>query len=274
METLNFWHFIIAYAGLLMHLMIKLMESPVPIREYWNKQTILSLALSVVGIPVLLIVLSEPVMKEILPLTYATALLAGHQTQSFLRSFVMIASRKYTPEDIARVIIIVLLAGALTGCAVTKKQRDRVCAGCPVKIERHDSISYIHDTAYFPIPAKAGPPIYLENPCAHLCDSLGNLKSFSITEKKNGITTNVKSVGNSIAINSETDPDTAAVPFMHKNTYHSEEREVPVCDKEHRTWVDYACRWFTYLVGGYLVLRFLFRKYWSVIVGRFKKPKS
>jgi hypothetical protein len=83
----------LAYGGLILHILIKLGESPLSLTESFNKKTILITISSIIAIPILLIICSDTSMKDILPITHVTAFLAGYQTQSFLRSVGSIGDR-------------------------------------------------------------------------------------------------------------------------------------------------------------------------------------
>lgn len=138
---------------------------------------------------------------------------------------------------------------------VTEKKRAEICNTCPVmesvvykeKIKLKDTTIYI---------TQHGPIQYLENPCKKLCDSLGNLKPFSITKKENGIVGTIKSVGNSIAFDCKDDSLKKVISgLIEKNTVNSEEKTViryENCKKNHRTDFDGFCRWFFYIVGPLL----------------------
>jgi hypothetical protein len=156
---------------------------------------------------------------------------------------------------------LLLAAMLLSSCVVTQKQRDRFLArNCKQESSKSDSIVTKLDTVLVEVPGEQGPPIYLENPCAHLCDSLGNLKPFSITEEKNGIKTSVRSVGNSIVINSATKDTARPAVVTTKEVYSDEKATVPEdCRREHRTWWDHFCFWFTNIVGGAGVLYLAFK---------------
>lgn len=146
-------------------------------------------------------------------------------------------------------LIIPLLALVLFSCNAEKRAQRR-CAKCPIKTEIKDSIVYRHDTVQIQLPGKPGPVQYLENPCHELCDSLSRLKHINITTTRNGQVLNIKTVGNSLAISSETKDTTAKVPVQVKDTYHSEHIEKPIyipCTNERTAW-DGFCRWFTYIV--------------------------
>ena len=126
--------------------------------------------------------------------------------------------------------LIVLFAIGLSSCFVTKKQKDRHCASCPV-VSVHNSITVEkivpHDTTIYI--TRWSDPVYIESPCKDLCDSLGRLKSFSIIKKNNGLTTTVKSVGNSIVIDCKADSLKAVITILNK------EKSVYVKQKDVKT---------------------------------------
>jgi hypothetical protein len=140
-----------------------------------------------------------------------------------------------------------LMAAALLSSCLTPKRLNRICQMCPTNTVRNDSIAYVHDTTFVPIPGKDGPTVYKESPC----DSTGKLKPFNITKEKNGIITNMRSVGDVIIVESEAKDTILQVPILNKETFN--ENTVTVrdnCEREHRTRWDDFCFWFTNIVGG------------------------
>lgn len=91
-------HFILAYAGLLLNLLMKMGEEyPMPDFSFRSflKRYIFSMLFSVIAIPVLLIVATDTSISEFLPINYVTAVLAGWQTQSIFKStFTMVTNRR------------------------------------------------------------------------------------------------------------------------------------------------------------------------------------
>lgn len=93
---------LLAYGGMVLHTLIKIEEerkngtltTPVD----WIKANIISLLISIIGIPILLISLDSPAAAEILPLNNLTSIFLGYQTQSILKSFMTIAGKK-VPTD-------------------------------------------------------------------------------------------------------------------------------------------------------------------------------
>ena len=79
-------HWILAYTGLSVHILLKLAETPGGLFEGITKKDILSMIASIIAVPAILIVCTDTSLKDILPINYVTAFLAGYQTQSFIRS--------------------------------------------------------------------------------------------------------------------------------------------------------------------------------------------
>jgi hypothetical protein len=123
----------------------------------------------------------------------------------------------------------------------------------------------VHDTTYLTI---QGPVKYLPSPCAQLCDSLGKLKPFKQTSKKNGITQTLQTVGDVLVQECDVDSLKQVITTL-ENTIHQQSstfKEVQIhdnCKLEHRNDFDGFCRWFFYIMAPvvlvYLVLKFYFR---------------
>lgn len=98
---INIIHWIIALGGALIHVLLKLSEVPENkklLSAFTRKDKFVSIA-SFIAIPVLLLVISDTSLSELLPLNYVTSFLLGYQTQSFLRSFIVISSKKYLKNE-------------------------------------------------------------------------------------------------------------------------------------------------------------------------------
>jgi len=93
MFGLDTTHLLLAYGGLILHTLLKLAETPLKLSESFDKRMVLVTIASAIGIPILLLICSDTSMKDILPINYVTAFLAGYQTQSFLRSVGSIGQR-------------------------------------------------------------------------------------------------------------------------------------------------------------------------------------
>lgn len=151
-------------------------------------------------------------------------------------------------KGIILAVVVLALNSLTSSCVLTQKQQTRFlakhCVGSDSTIINHDVI--FKDTTYYI--TTQGPIQYLENPCKKLCDSLGNLKPFSMVEKKNGIKTTIKSIGNSISINSETD-SLAAKAKLKTTTNTTTSKAVKIvkeyCQREHCTgWCGFTNYWF------------------------------
>lgn len=159
-------------------------------------------------------------------------------------------------------LILLIATAALSQCVLTQKQQKRFlsrhCVGSDSTVIQHEII--FKDTTFYI--TEQGPIQYLENPCKKLCDSLGNLKPFSMTEKKNGIKTTIKSIGNSISINSETDSLEAKAKTKETINITSSKivKAVPVeCKQKHCTgWCGFTNYWFI-ITAALIVLYTLFK---------------
>lgn len=94
-------------------------------------------------------------------------------------------------------MLLLIIALWLSSCEAYRK---KICASCPTNSKdsivtvEHTEVKF--DTLW--LPPKATDPIYLPNPCANLCDSMGHLKKFDVVKHYRGLTSEVKSVGDVI----------------------------------------------------------------------------
>lgn len=96
-EGIESIHFFLAYAGAILHILMKLSEVFSRSDFSWKffiRKNIIPFIISVIGIPVLLVVATDTSLKETLPINYVTAVLAGWQTQSFFKTLSLLYSRK------------------------------------------------------------------------------------------------------------------------------------------------------------------------------------
>jgi len=88
-HELELIHFLLAYAGMLIHSLTKLAEHQ-KLKSFtysdFLKNNLITNITSAISIPVILIVATDTSLKELLPINYVTALLAGWQTQSIFKS--------------------------------------------------------------------------------------------------------------------------------------------------------------------------------------------
>jgi len=96
--ALNALHWILAYLGLAVHLLLKMSETPGGLFDGFTKKDILTTIASIIAIPAILIVCTDTALKEALPINYVTAFLAGYQTQSFLRAIGNIGGKYVAPK--------------------------------------------------------------------------------------------------------------------------------------------------------------------------------
>lgn len=107
---------------------------------------------------------------------------------------------------------------AVTSC-VTLKQRERICATCTT----HDS-TYVHDTTIVSVHDTTiklgyihGPVSYLPSPCQALCDSIGQLKPYTHTERHNGLVETLKTEGNVLVQECDADSLEAVIKVMQRD---------------------------------------------------------
>ena len=98
-SELNFIHIILAYAGLLIYVLVKLQDESLKKGFTFggfinNRTNLLSLLISVVSIPVILLMATDPSIKELLPINNVTSVLAGWQTNSVFRSLMSVYESK------------------------------------------------------------------------------------------------------------------------------------------------------------------------------------
>lgn len=86
-------HWILAYTGLALHLLLKMAETPGGLLEGFTKRDVLITIASIIAIPAILVVCTDTSLRELLPINYVTAFLAGYQTQSFLKTFGSIGNK-------------------------------------------------------------------------------------------------------------------------------------------------------------------------------------
>lgn len=160
-----------------------------------------------------------------------------------------------------KILLILISIISLSSC-ISEKKRAKICNTCAVK----DSISYkeiikLKDTIIYR--NIAGPVQYLENPCKLLCDSLGKLKPFEIKTKKNGLTSTIKSVGNSIAVDCSADSLKLVISGLKETVREYSSRKAVIryieCTKKHTTDFDGLCRWFFYIFAPGIALYIFLR---------------
>jgi len=97
MENLDTMHWLLAFSGALIHILLKVQEATGDKKYYFGayfKKNWASLTATIIMIPVILVVLSDTSLSEILPINHVTALLAGYQTNSVFKSLIGIGKKK------------------------------------------------------------------------------------------------------------------------------------------------------------------------------------
>lgn len=93
MFGLDITYLLLAYGGLILHVLLKVAELPGSLLSGINKKMILVTVASIIAIPIILIICSDTSMSNLLPINHITAFLAGYQTQSFLRTISSIGGK-------------------------------------------------------------------------------------------------------------------------------------------------------------------------------------
>ena len=86
-------HWLLAYAGLVIHQLMKMAATPGKFSISFKKKDVLVLIASAISIPAILVICTDTSLADVLPINYVTAFLAGYQTQEILKSFTGIGSR-------------------------------------------------------------------------------------------------------------------------------------------------------------------------------------
>lgn len=139
-------------------------------------------------------------------------------------------------------LISFIIALIFTGC-VTQKQRDKICATCATHTTIKDSVSVIIKERLQQVFITDTFTYYLPNPCAKMCDSLGNLKTNfkEVIISNKGTKETLSVVNHSLVLTEQIDSlkrvisvrDTLIDRFVNTTI------EVPShCKLEHVTWWD------------------------------------
>jgi len=101
MTALGTLHWVLAYAGALIYVLLKVQELSVD-RKYkfsnYLKAHWPSTLASAIMIPVLLLILSEN-LTDLLPINNLTAVLVGYQTNQIFRSLISMGKKKYNVDE-------------------------------------------------------------------------------------------------------------------------------------------------------------------------------
>lgn len=101
MEKLDALHWVLAFAGALIHILLKVQEMSNGgyLLATYLKKNWAHIVASAIMIPVILVVLSETTLGDVLPINHLTALLAGYQTNSIFKTLIGLGKSKYVKTD-------------------------------------------------------------------------------------------------------------------------------------------------------------------------------
>jgi hypothetical protein len=98
-EDLSVIHWFLAFAGLAVHVLMKLGEVQGAFFANVKRKEVFTILSSIILVPIILIICTDSSMKEVLPINYVTAFLAGYQTQSFVRSVAKFSKTKNNEDN-------------------------------------------------------------------------------------------------------------------------------------------------------------------------------
>lgn len=101
-ETLTVMHVIMAYAGMIIHILFKLAKiskKPEFRLSIFIKENGFSIAATFLSIPVILIMATDPAIKDTLPINNVTAVLAGWQTNSTFKNLMGLFGKKSKSDE-------------------------------------------------------------------------------------------------------------------------------------------------------------------------------
>lgn len=152
-------------------------------------------------------------------------------------------------------IKLLILVVALSSC-ISQKKRAEICSTCPSKT-KDSVITVIKDTTIYI--TRPGETVIVPNPCAELCDSFGNVRVFTQTQHKNGITTTLRTERNKLIVLCKADSLEAIIKGLRStNTFRSETITAPKVEKSRfQTFINY---WFwvtAALIVGYFGYKLL-----------------
>lgn len=92
-------HWALAYTGLVVHLLMKIGNMKGKIWVNFSRKFVTSTLASFLLIPAILLICTDTGMKELLPINYLTAFLAGYQTQSLMANIVSLKKLRADESD-------------------------------------------------------------------------------------------------------------------------------------------------------------------------------
>lgn len=102
LEHINALHFLLAFAGLFLHLLMKLEKARKKEGFTFGRfalENAISTVASCIIIPMMMIVCSEPAVSELVPITYVTSVLLGYQAHSFFKGVMDVAKKKVNTQE-------------------------------------------------------------------------------------------------------------------------------------------------------------------------------
>lgn len=162
--------------------------------------------------------------------------------------------------------IVIWLITITTSCGVLKNHYLQKYCKESDSVATHDVTTIEFDTLKIPYPVQ-GETVYLQSPC----DSLGKLKPINITKTKNGITSSIKSIGNTLVFDCKED-SLMYIIETQKRVIETFEKDTKIvqedCKLEHLSKTDsfwiITGRWLLGLLIAFILLK-VFKTYLSNI---------
>lgn len=97
-------HLVCAYLGMVIFTLMKIEEDrrrgllgSWKMWRNWIIDNVISIIISIISVPLILYIATDPLMREYFPISIPTSVLVGYQTQGVFRSLMTIAAPKNTP---------------------------------------------------------------------------------------------------------------------------------------------------------------------------------
>ncbi len=160
----------------------------------------------------------------------------------------------------------------LTTSCVTERAYKRIKAECPELIKdsvttKIDSSSKSKTDTVYSVNTIAGPIRYIQHPCANLCDSFGHLKPTHIVSHKNGITSEINSVGDSLEFKAKADSlmNVITEKDVLINKLITEKKDFKVTTNVCvETWIQTTYRWSAWIFYLTLIIAIILHRYKNV----------
>lgn len=92
-------HWALAYTGLLVHIFMKIANMRGTLRNSITRKFVMTTVASFLLIPAILLICTDTSMKDLLPINYMTAFLAGYQTQSLVLNITAFSTKSLNNES-------------------------------------------------------------------------------------------------------------------------------------------------------------------------------